>query len=302
LAPRHRTGDTRARPTICLGPAPVNREGVAVNWHWQGEDGTWLGLGLFLVLMALLAVAELIAPARREATEAPGRLPTNFGFGLINGALATLLPLSGVVAAGWAREQGIGLFNMVSMPAAALVLATLVLRSLLAYWIHRLFHRSPLLWRVHRVHHCDTALDLSTGFRSHPIELALVAGIAAAAAVLIGLSPEALLAYEIAAIAVVLGTHANVKIPERLDRALRSLMVTPAMHHVHHSAHQPQTDSNYGEVLSIWDRLFGTYSAPRTDIRLGLGDFYDGDAASLPRQLLLPFGAPDRAGAAARSR
>jgi sterol desaturase/sphingolipid hydroxylase (fatty acid hydroxylase superfamily) len=271
---------------------------VAVNWHWEGEDGTWLGVGLFLLLMALLAAAELIAPARREATEAPGRLPTNFGFGLINGALATLLPLSGVVAAGWARQQGIGLFNMVSMPIAALVLATLALRSLLAYGLHRLFHRSPLLWRVHRVHHCDTALDLSTGFRSHPIELALVAGTAAAAAALLGLSPEALLAYEIAAIAVVLGTHANVKIPERLDRALRSLLVTPAMHHVHHSAHQPQTDSNYGEVLSIWDRLFGTYSAPRADIRLGLGDYYDGDAASLPRQLLLPFGAPHRSGTA----
>jgi sterol desaturase/sphingolipid hydroxylase (fatty acid hydroxylase superfamily) len=287
---------------MCLGHSAVNRKGEGVNWDWQGGDGSWLGLALFLVLLAALAAAELIAPARREAAEASGRLPTNFGFGLINGALATLLPLSAVIAAGWAREQGIGLFNVYPLPMAALVLATFAMRSLLAYWLHRLFHRSLWLWRVHRVHHCDTALDLSTGFRSHPIELALVAGSAAAAAVLLGLSPEALLAYEIAAIVVVLGTHANFKISERLDRALRSLLVTPAMHHVHHSAHQPQTDSNYGEVLSLWDRLFGTYSEPRTDIRLGLGDSYDGEAASLPRQLLLPFGAPDRAGATARSR
>ena len=253
------------------------------------------GLGAFMLLLVSLAAAELLMPARQGAQESVGRLPTNFGFGLINAGLATLLPLSAVIAAEWARGEGIGLFNIVAVPTAIAIAATVLLRSLLAYLLHRLFHASPLLWRIHRVHHCDTALDISTGFRSHPLELVLVAASASAAAILLGLSPEALLAYELAAIALVLATHANWRLPERLDRALRWLLVTPAMHHVHHSAHQPETDSNYGEVFSVWDRLLGTYSRPEGchAIRLGLGDRYDAEAGKLAAQLLLPLRHPD---------
>jgi sterol desaturase/sphingolipid hydroxylase (fatty acid hydroxylase superfamily) len=269
------------------------RERQRLDRGWD-DAGDWWGLGAFLLLLALLAVAELIIPARQVAREDARRLPTNFGFGLINGGLAAMLPLSAVIAAEWARGEGIGLFNLVAVPAPITITATVLLRSLLAYLLHRLFHASPWLWRIHRVHHCDTALDLSTGFRSHPLELMLIAAGASAAAILLGLSPEALLAYELAAIALVLATHANWRLPERVDRPLRWLLVTPAMHHVHHSAHQPETDSNYGEVFSVWDRLLGTYSRPeqRATIRLGLGERYDPEAAKLAAQLLLPLRDP----------
>jgi sterol desaturase/sphingolipid hydroxylase (fatty acid hydroxylase superfamily) len=110
---------------------------------------------------------------------------------------------------------------------------------------------------------------------------------------MLGLSAPALIAYESVAVAFALWDHANLHLPDRLCRALRLLFVTPAMHHVHHSARRAETDSNFGDVLSLWDRLFGSYrnsdSGMVRGLRYGLGDAHDGAAASLAAQLRLPF-------------
>ena len=253
----------------------------------------WQGGAALLVLLALLAAAEAIAPSRPFHDGSARRLATNFGFGLVNFGLSSLLPLSSLFAALWAREAGIGLFNAVPVPPPLLVVVTLAARSLLGYLLHRLFHLVPLLWRVHRVHHADPAVDLSTGFRSHPAEILIVAGTAAALAAGLGLSPEALLAYELAGTAVFIASHANFRLPEAVDRPLRAVLVTPAMHYVHHSCRRRETDSNFGELFSLWDRLFGTYVRLEPErlrgLRAGLGDAFDAGAASFPRQMLLPF-------------
>ena len=146
---------------------------------------------------------------------------------------------------------------------------------------------------MHRVHHADTAIDLSTGFRSHPGEALLLALARAAVAIAFGFSVPALMIAETLAIAFTMWSHANLRLPDRLDRALRLLLVTPAMHHVHHSARRAETDSNYGEVFSLWDRLFGTYRSSNGEslarTRFGLGDEHDRDAASILRQLTGPL-------------
>ena len=141
------------------------------------------------------------------------------------------------------------------VPAVAL---TLIVRSLASYGLHRAAHSVPLLWRLHRVHHCDTAVDLSTGLRHHPGELLYVAAVLAALAILCGFSVPALAGYELAASVFALWTHANLRLPARAEHALGWLFATPALHHVHHSAARAETDSNYGECLILWDRLFGT--------------------------------------------
>jgi sterol desaturase/sphingolipid hydroxylase (fatty acid hydroxylase superfamily) len=154
---------------------------------------------------------------------------------------------------------------------------------------------------VHRVHHADTAVDLSTGFRHHPLELLYVAVCYLAMAVVLGLSPIALIAYEGAAVLLSLWSHANLRLPQAADRLLAAVLVTPALHHVHHSAHQTETDSNYGELFSLWDRLFGTLTRLDEDqlraMRAGLGAEHDAAAAHLGRQLLLPLRDPSRAAA-----
>jgi sterol desaturase/sphingolipid hydroxylase (fatty acid hydroxylase superfamily) len=183
--------------------------------------------------------------------------------------------------------------NQLAVPAWAAIGATIALRSLAAYGLHVLAHKSPWLWRVHRVHHADTAVDLSTGFRHHPVELLYVAACYAILAVALGLSPGALIAYEGAAVLLSLWTHANLELPRRAERLLATVLVTPALHHVHHSARQAETDSNYGELFSFWDRLFRTWSRLSTEalreMRPGLGEEHDAAAPHLGRQLLSPL-------------
>jgi sterol desaturase/sphingolipid hydroxylase (fatty acid hydroxylase superfamily) len=244
-------------------------------------------------LLFLLAAAEMWRPLHVGGGEPGGRIAGNVGLGLINAGLGAVLPLSTVLPAEWAARHGVGLMNAVALPPLAAVAATVLVRNLATYWIHRLSHAVPLLWRVHRVHHADVRLDLSTGFRNHPLELAFVAPWLAAVTVAGGLDPATLAIYEAAAIGFSLWSHANLGLPERLDRWLRLALVTPAMHHVHHSALRDETDSNYGDVLSLWDRLFGTYRdlpADRlTTTRFGLGDAFDPAAPHLLSQLASPF-------------
>ncbi|TFI59475.1 sterol desaturase family protein [Sphingomonas parva] len=246
-----------------------------------------------LAMLALLTGLEVLRPLHRAQPERRGRLLTNFGLGLINLLMVLLLPLGSVAAAEWARGQGFGLLPALGVPAVAAAILTIAARSLLIYGVHRLAHRVPLLWRFHRVHHRDTAVDLSTGFRHHPIEVLYVALAAAALAAGLGLSPAALAGYEIAAAALSLWSHANHRLAEPVDRLLGVLLFTPALHHVHHSAHQPETDSNYGDALTLWDRVFGTYRrlphASVQRLRFGLGPADDRHAGDLLVQLCDPL-------------
>lgn len=248
-------------------------------------------LFLPVVLVAVLA-AELRWPFYQGRAEPGSRIPVNIAFGLINGALALVLPLSTVIPARWAAAQGFGLLHHVAIPFVGVAVVTVLARSLSTYLVHRLSHAVPLFWRAHRVHHADTGVDLSTGLRNHPLELAIVVPLLTGMTVLLGLHPGVLLVYEAAALPFALWSHANLRLPAGVDRRLRWLLVTPAMHHVHHSAVRAEADSNFGDVFSMWDRLFGTYrllDARALDAtRFGLG-CEDGDAQHLGRQLAAPL-------------
>ncbi|MSO89251.1 MAG: sterol desaturase family protein, partial [Rhodospirillaceae bacterium] len=143
------------------------------------------------------------------------------------------------------------------------------------------------------VHHTDVQMDVSTTVRFHPLELVVSMPVLLGMAMLLGIPPLALILYELLDAAMAVFTHANVRLPDRVDRALRLVLVTPAMHRLHHSAHQPETDSNYGAILTWWDRLFGTYRvrppAELSTIRLGLEEWRDRRTASLWWLLRLPF-------------
>ena len=270
--------------------------------EWLGRIGTegllgippaWLPAAGFLALMILLALAELARPLHLAPVEGKGRLTANFGLGILNALLFAALPLSTLLAAEWARLHQTGLTHWLAFPAWAPIALTLLLRSLANYGLHRAAHAVPLLWRLHRVHHCDTAVDLSTGLRHHPGEVLYVAVVLAALAILCGFSVPALAGYELAAAIFALLTHANLRLPGWLDTSLGWLFATPALHHVHHSSSRAETDSNYGECLILWDRLFGSYRRLGPDAlratRFGLGDAHDGDAPRLLAQLAAPL-------------
>lgn len=262
----------------------------------------WLPFAAFWLLFLTIALVELLLPIHHKTIEAKGRIFTNFSLGVATFAIAAILPLSTILAAQWAAAESIGLLNLVAMPAALAFALTLILRSLAAYALHRLEHKVPLLWRIHQIHHCDTAIDLSTSFRNHPVTPLVQAAILASVAVLLGLWVPALILYEIISVGLVLLTHANLHLG-RAEPYLRWLIVTPQMHHVHHSAVQRETDSNFGDVFSVWDRLLGTYCARNVEevraMRIGLGDSHDPRAGNLVHQLKLPLLASTSARAAA---
>lgn len=245
-------------------------------------------------LFCLLVVLEFLAPRRPFALPRLRRDAVNLGLTLLNNALLyLLLPAAAVGAAVAAREGGRGLLNLAPLPAPAAFIAAFLFLDLVIYLQHRLFHRRTLLWRLHRVHHADEELDVTTGSRFHPVEILLSMLIKMAAVAVSGAPPAAVAAFELALAGTSLFNHANIRLPSRLDAMLRLLVVTPDYHRVHHSVERDETDSNFGFNLPWWDRLLGTYRAqPRgahETMPLGLKEFRGPEWISLPRLLALPF-------------
>ncbi len=221
------------------------------------------------------------------------RWPANAGLTVLNIVVLGALPVSVLAAADFAAARGWGLFNQGFVPPLAALVLGFVLRSLVGYFIHVAMHKVPLLWRVHQVHHTDTAMDVSTTVRFHPLEFLISLPILLAATAALGLPPLAVILFELVDAAMAVFTHANLRLGERTDRALRLVLVTPAMHRIHHSSHQPETDSNYGALFSWWDRLFGTYRPHARGglaaMQLGLEDARGRRAHALGWLLALPF-------------
>jgi sterol desaturase/sphingolipid hydroxylase (fatty acid hydroxylase superfamily) len=212
---------------------------------------------------------------------------------LDNLILRALLPTSVAAAAWFAASRGWGLFNLVEVPPAlAFVVAWLVI-DLASYVLHRLQHRYAWLWRVHRIHHSDPDVDVTTGFRFHPIEALLQVAVTAGATLAIGAPPVAAVLFLFLQIVVSMFSHANVCLPGWLDTALRWVVITPAMHRSHHSALRDDYDSNFCTLMSCWDRVFGTYRAKPADefdtMVFGVEGRSPADATSVARLLADPF-------------
>ena len=192
-----------------------------------------------------------------------------------------------------AEARGWGLFNMVALPVWSELLLALFLLDLAIYLQHRLFHCVPVLWRLHRMHHADLDVDVTTGARFHPVEILLSLGIKFLVVVPLGASPVAVLLFEIALNGSSMFNHSNVRVAPAIERALRWLVVTPDMHRVHHSVVRRETDSNFGFNFPWWDRLFGTYrSQPKAGheaMTLGIEQFRDSKELRLDRMLTQPF-------------
>lgn len=256
----------------------------------------------FFGVLALMGALELRAARKRAGAGRFRRWPANWALTALNIVLLGALPLSGLAVADLARERGWGLLNHPAVPLGAALVLGFLARSLVSYGIHVAMHKIPLLWRVHRVHHSDPALDVSTTVRFHPLEFAIQVPLVIAALLVLGIHPVVVIAYEIFDAAMNVFTHADIRLPRPLDRALRFLFVTPEMHRVHHSAAQAETDSNYGATLSLWDRLFGTHRAG-TPEQIGLAECPEARTRSFAWLLLLPFrGAIGPAGEALRAR
>lgn len=250
-------------------------------------------LGVFAGVLALLLVLQWLRPLRGD-----GRGQRRQATNLMLIALDTLLlrlvfPVLAVGLALQFEAQGLGLLPQLGLPFWLDCLLAVLLLDLAIYWQHRLMHVVPLLWRLHRLHHSDTGFDVTTGLRFHPFEMAVSLVYKLTVVAALGAPPLAVLVFELLLSIGALFTHADFALPPALDRRLRWLLVTPSMHRIHHSTWRPETDSNYGFHLSIWDRLFGSYRAqpraPEASMPIGLEYFRSSDEQNLPSLLLQPF-------------
>lgn len=250
-----------------------------------------LRLGSFLAVFGAMALWELARPFRAQAAGRRARWPHNLGLLLVDVALLRLVAPGAALAVALAAERGQwGLVHALGLPAWAALPLAVALLDLAIYMQHVMFHAVPTLWRLHRVHHADLELDVTTGTRFHPIEILVSTGIKCAAVAALGAPVLAVLVFEILLNATALFNHANVSLPAPLDRALRWLLVTPDMHRVHHSMRHEESSSNFGFCLAAWDRVFGTYRrAARGEIRYGVDAFRDPGDTRLDRLLLQPF-------------
>ncbi len=248
---------------------------------------------LFLAI-ALVAVWEGTAPRRRLTASLRTRWLHNLAIWGLSTILTRLaFPVTGIAFALIAADRGWGLFNVVKAPAWLAIGASVLLLDLAGYLQHRLFHRLPLLWRFHRVHHADPDYDFTLGFRFHPLETAVgvMAGLGTIA--LIGAPVAAVLLHELGFVLVSVFAHANVGLPSGLEGRLRRVIVTPDLHRVHHSVLAPETDSNFGSILPWWDRFFGTYrdqpEAGHVDMRIGLEEIRGARCLTIGWMLIHPL-------------
>jgi sterol desaturase/sphingolipid hydroxylase (fatty acid hydroxylase superfamily) len=252
---------------------------------------------LFAFAGVLLAMSawEWLVPRRALSVRRGPRWLSNLGLVALNSFLVRLaVPVTAVAAALLAAERGWGLLNFVVWPAWLELLLGVLALDLVIYLQHVMFHAVPLLWRLHMVHHADLDFDFTTGLRFHTLEIALSACIKLAAVLAFGPSAWAVLAFEVLLNATSMFNHGNVRLPLRLDRVLRWLVVTPDMHRVHHSVIVREANSNFGFNLPWWDRLFGTYrdqpSAGHDAMTLGVSHLREEHQVErLHRMLLLPF-------------
>jgi len=265
---------------------------------FEGLSDVWLRIGVFAGVFALLAGTELLRPRRRLHASKARRWATNLAIvgidGLVVRGMALLaVPLAGTAAAAYAGASGFGIFNWLNLPASVEIALAVVILDF-AIWVqHVVTHKVPLLWRVHRMHHADLDIDVTTAIRFHPIEIALSVLWKIICVLILGPSVFAVVLFEIMLNACAMFSHANIALPAPLDRVLRAVIVTPDMHRVHHSVLGHEHDSNYGFNLSVWDKLFGTYTANpekgHDAMRIGLSAYQTDEPAKLGWSLLLPF-------------
>lgn len=237
--------------------------------------------------LGLLLILERVVPLRPSADASRARYVVNSVLSVLTVMLNALL-LAAVAAADLpAIELGFGWESDGALEGAIKGIAAIALLDFTAYVAHVLMHKIPVLWRLHVVHHADTMVDVTTGLRQHPVEALVRFTFTAVPVMMFGIPPEVAATYRVVSAVNALLEHANLALPARLEPIVRAVLVTPAMHKVHHSRFQPETDSNYGNIFLVFDRLLRTYRSPAktrepaNNISYGLDTVADNNRPSL---------------------
>lgn len=261
---------------------------------WLINNDAWLRLAFFGCVFVVCILVQRLIPKKQIRQTATHRSLNNLIMPVAAGLLARLVtPLLPIFVAAWATEQGLGLFNVLAAPAVIAAGVSIVSLDLAIYWQHRLMHRVPLLWRLHRMHHSDTALDVTTGVRFHPGEFLISLIYKSTLVILLGAPVIAVLIFEVLLNAASLFNHSNIGLRPQTDKLLRWFLVTPDMHRIHHSTNPSETNSNFSFSVPYWDYCFGSYtpepSKPYDSMPIGLDEFRSSQEQTLLALLRQPI-------------
>ena len=251
-------------------------------------------ISFFFGILLFMAIWERLGPRRPLTTSRSIRWYSNLSLVFLDTlTVRLLLPTQAVGVALSAGKHGWGILNNAGLPNWVGIALGILILDLIIYLQHAMFHAIPAFWRLHRVHHTDLDFDVTTGVRFHPIEILLSMGIKMAAVVVLGSSAVAVILFEVLLNATSMFNHGNIRLPDRTDRVLRLLVVTPEMHRVHHSVVTKELSSNFGFNFPWWDRLLGTYKAQPTrgheGMIIGLSQFRNPKFLTLPWLIVIPF-------------
>jgi sterol desaturase/sphingolipid hydroxylase (fatty acid hydroxylase superfamily) len=252
-------------------------------------------LASVLAAMAAVALLEALLPLRERGASYRAHLGPNLALTLITFATSTAFGSALVLALEWMRTRELGVIPWLALPPLAATVLVVLALDLAFYLLHVAMHRIPSWWRFHAVHHSDPALDVSSTLRQHPGESLLRFAAISAFALPLGASPEAFAVYRALAVVTGLLEHANFRLPPRFEAALSWIFTWPTVHKVHHSRFRHFTNSNYGNIVSLWDRAFGTFTHAREgrSVVYGLAGF-DAPAVHTTAALLsVPFRTPE---------
>lgn len=262
--------------------------------EWWVTYQALIRLTAFVLVLAFLGLIETFYSWRPWFTNRYKRWVRHFSLMSISQLCIKLLfPTMAVGIAVIVQKNNIGILNSLSVPFALKMILGMLAFDFVIYFQHRIMHKYTLLWRFHRVHHIDKEIDVTTGLRFHPIEMVFTMAMKAMAIGFFGIPALAVLIYEILLNFSALFTHINTRFHPAIDRALRTLIVTPGMHRIHHSDTPSETNSNYGFCLSIWDRMLGSYQfrtkTGEDKIVFGVEEFQDAKFQTFENMLLIPF-------------
>lgn len=251
-------------------------------------------IGVFLVVLTIMALWEVAAPRRRVDIPRLLRWSNNLALVVLDALVVRLVfPVVAVGLALIVSENDWGLFALIDVPNWLAIVATILILDLIIYLQHVVFHAVPALWRLHRMHHSDLEFDVTTGLRFHPVEILLSMAIKLLVVLALGPPAIAVLIFEVLLNGSAMFNHSNIRLPARVDAVLRWVIVTPDMHRVHHSIHPSETNSNFGFNVPWWDRLLGTYKAQPRDghegMTIGIEQFRSRRDLWIDRMLVQPM-------------
>jgi sterol desaturase/sphingolipid hydroxylase (fatty acid hydroxylase superfamily) len=258
------------------------------------DNEVFIRLSFFCGIFLFMAVWEIITPRRSLSNPRGTRWFNNLTLTFLNSMIIRwIFHITAIGCALYSREHNWGIFNVLEIPKWATGIMSIVVLDLTIYAQHVFFHKIPLFWRLHRMHHTDIDIDVTTGARFHPVEIIISMGIKMAIIVILGAPAWSVLMFEVLLNATSMFNHSNVFMNYRIDKFLRTFLVTPDMHRVHHSVIMQETNSNFGFSFPYWDHLFGTYrdqpASGHEVMTIGLANYRDQKWLTLPWMLAVPF-------------